>query len=204
MKDLVKAILSGFIITVAVICYFSVEDKVVAAFLFNIALATILIYELNLYTGKIGYIVENDLKYVKRVLIIILGNFIGVVSSSYLFMLTRYGSKVVEKAEALATVKLDDNLLSAFILAIFCGFLMFIAVDGFKKAKHEVGKYVLFILCIMVFVLSGFEHSIADISYLTFASKLWSVEAMIFLVAMLAGNAVGAIIIPLAKRFKVM
>ncbi len=201
MKDLFRAVLSGFIITVAVICYFSVEDKIIGAFLFNIALATILIFELNLYTGKIAYIVENDFKYIKRVLIILLGNIIGVISSCYLFTVTRYADKIIEKADALVEVKLNDNLLSIIVLAIFCGFLMYIAVEGFKKANHEIGKYLIFILCIMVFVMAGFEHSIADVAYLTFANAIWSLESLIFILIALAGNAVGAIIIPTLKKY---
>ncbi len=200
MKDFLKAFLSGLVVTIAVICYFSVSDKIVGAFLFNIALATILIYELNLYTGKIGYIVENGFDYVKRLLIIVLGNFVGVVFTSYMFMYTRYADKVIEKAVELSDIKLSDSLLSIFILAIFCGFLMFVGVDGFKKCRHEVGKYLLFSLCIMVFVMAGFEHSIANISYLTFASSLWSVEAFIFILVALLGNAVGAIIIPVFNK----
>ncbi len=200
MKDLLKAIISGIIIVLGVMCYLSIEDKVVGAFIFNIGLVAILTFEFNLYTGKIGYIVCEKISYVKRVLIILLGNFIGAVGTSYLVLMTRYGVKVADKAKLLSDIKLNDDLLSILILAIFCGVFMFLAVDGFKHIKHEIGKYLLIILCIMGFILGGFEHSIADIVYLTLAQTLFTIEGMLVILVALIGNGLGAIIIPLIKK----
>ena len=52
---------------------------------------------------------------------------------------------------------MNDDLLSIFILSIFCNILMFIAVDGFKNNPHEIGKYVGIFLGVTVFILCGFE-----------------------------------------------
>ncbi len=200
MKDLLKAIMAGIMIVLAATCYLSIEDKVIGAFVFNLGLITILTFELNLFTGKVGYIVCEKLSYIKRVLIIILGNFIGTVSVSYLVLMTRYGEKVASKAELLAEAKVNDSLISILILAIFCGIFMFLAVDGYKNIKHEIGKYLLIILCIMGFILAGFEHSIADMVYLTLANSIFTINGMLVIVVALIGNGIGAIIIPLLKK----
>ena len=56
-------------------------------------------------------------------------------------LLTRFkGIKVA--AYNIGTVKLNDNLLSIFILSMFCGILMYIAVNNHKKISGEIGKYI--------------------------------------------------------------
>ena len=39
--------------------FLSIENKVIGASLFSIGLFGVLIYNLNLYTGKIGYLITN-------------------------------------------------------------------------------------------------------------------------------------------------
>ena len=68
---------------------------------------------------------------------------------------------------------------------------MFVAVSVFKEKKSPIG--VLF--AIPVFILSGFEHSIADIGY--FAVGLnFSFEGFIFIWLVIIGNSLGAMILP--------
>ncbi len=200
MKDFVKAVLAGLFITIAVACYLMISDKIIGSFLFSIALIIILTYDLNLYTGKVGYIVENNFKYILRVLNILIGNTVGVIISSYLISLTKNSDKLFEASTYLVEAKLNDSLLSVFILAIFCGILMYTGVNGFKKIKEDLGKYILVVLCVMVFILCYFEHSIADIAYLNFAGKLFTIEGLIFIIIAVIGNLVGAIFIPLLKK----
>ena len=45
---------------------------------------TIISLKLHLYTGKIGYLFNNKLKYLLELLIILLGNAIGAISFGYL------------------------------------------------------------------------------------------------------------------------
>ena len=51
----------------------------------------------------------------------------------------------------------------------------------------------------MVFILSGFEHCIANMFYFTLA-EVWSVKALGYLAVMTAGNAAGGIVIPAARK----
>ena len=46
----------------------------------------------------------------------------------------------------------------------------------------------------MIFILSGFEHSIANMFYYNFAS-IWSWKAVGYIFINIAGNAIGALII---------
>ena len=122
--------------------FLSIENKVIGASLFSIGLFGVLIYNLNLYTGKIGYLITNfNLKYIKELIITLIGNFIGACSVGFILRYTRIYDKIYEKSLILANTKLNDNILSIFILSIFCGLLMYYAVNGFKK-QTDFGKYL--------------------------------------------------------------
>ena len=66
MKILFKSFLAGIMIAIGGTVFLSIENKVIGASLFSIGLFGVLIYNLNLYTGKIGYLITNfNLKYIK-------------------------------------------------------------------------------------------------------------------------------------------
>ena len=112
-----------------------------------------------------------------------------------LVLLTRFKS-VSDKAVDLVNLKLSDNLLSIFILSVLCGILMYIAVNNYKKINNEIGKYSCIFMCVMVFILSGFEHSIANMYYISVANLL-SLKSLLYIFIMILGNSVGSILIAL-------
>ena len=178
--------------------FLSIENKVIGASLFSIGLFGVLIYNLNLYTGKIGYLITNfNLKYVKELAITIIGNFIGACSVGFILRYTRIYDKIYEKSLILANTKLNDNILSIFILSIFCGILMYYAVNGFKK-QTDFGKYLVVYLGVAVFILCGFEHCIANMYYFSVAD-IWSLKTLGYTGIMVLGNSVGSFIIPLCN-----
>ena len=106
------------------------------------------------------------------------------------------------KVQGIVNVKMADDALSLLILSIFCGMLMFTAVDAFRNEKlPSVCRPVMVFLCVMVFILSGFEHSIADIFYFA-ASGMVSGEAFLYLIMIIIGNSIGGLIIPLLQMVK--
>lgn len=192
---LIKSIFAGIMIGIAGTAYLRVDNNIVGAFLFSIGLLVICMYGMNLYTGKIGYVLINKLNYIYELLITILGNFIGTFLAARLVLLTRFKS-VSDKAVDLVNLKLNDNLLSIFILAVLCGILMYIAVNNYKKINNEIGKYSCIFMCVMVFILSGFEHSIANMYYISVANLL-SLKSLLYILIMILGNSVGSILIAL-------
>ena len=108
-------------------------------------------------------------------------------------LLTRF-SNISARALTMSNAKLGDNLLSIFVLAMFCGVLMYIAVNNYKKAQNEIGKYIGIFMCVMVFILCGFEHCVANMYYFTVASA-WSLKTFLYLLIMILGNSVGSILI---------
>lgn len=178
--------------------FLSIENKVIGASLFSIGLFGVLIYNLNLYTGKIGYLITNlNLKYIKELIITLIGNFIGACSVGFILRYTRIYDKIYEKSLILANAKLNDNILSIFILSIFCGLLMYYAVNGFKK-QTDFGKYLVVYLGVAVFILCGFEHCIANMYYFSVAD-IWSLKTLGYTGIMVLGNSIGSFIIPLCN-----
>lgn len=198
MKILFKSFLAGIMIAIGGTVFLSIENKVIGASLFSIGLFGVLIYNLNLYTGKIGYLITNfNLKYIKELIITLIGNFIGACSVGFILRYTRIYDKIYEKSLILANAKLNDNILSIFILSIFCGLLMYYAVNGFKK-QTDFGKYLVVYLGVTVFILCGFEHCIANMYYFSVAD-IWSLKTLGYTGIMVLGNSIGSFIIPLCN-----
>lgn len=178
-----KSVLGGFMIAVGGIIYLSCDIKYIGALLFSLGLFTILVFSFKLYTGAVGYFPDKSLP------VIWLGNLTGTVLASLLVLCTRYGEALYEKACALVSVKLNDSLLSIFILSLFCGVLMFIAVDAYREKKLIIATF----LAVPTFILCGFEHCVANMVYFTLA-KMWTLKSVLYLLVMTLGNSLGAII----------
>ncbi len=97
-------------------------------------------------------------------------------------------------------MELGDSPLSIIILAMFCNLLICLAVEGYKKIPNALGKYLAIVFAIMVFILAGFEHCVANMFYFTLA-RVWSVRTFSYLLLMTLGNSLGGVIIPLYNRF---
>ena len=193
-----RALCTGFAIGIGGAVYLSCDNKYLGAFLFGTGLFTILTFGFNLFTGKVGYAVEREPAYILELLIVWLGNFGGAAISAYMLLNTRI-SGIADKARAMCEIKLSDDLLSIFFLSLFCGMLMFIAADGYKTIKSPVGQICVVFLPVVVFILSGFEHCIANMFYFTIA-EAWSFKALGYLMIMTLGNAVGGMFIPLVRK----
>lgn len=188
LTTLKKAIVAGLTIGIGCTVYLNMDNSIVASFLFGLGLFTIINFDLNLFTGKIGYI--NKTNYIE-ILITLLGNAIGVNIMAFLIKQTRLSSKLIEKAEPIVAAKLNDTYISLFLLAVCCGVLMFIAVATFKKQPNILGTLAVF-LCVSVFIMAGFEHCIANMYYLSLVS---SPSAYILpLIVMILGNSTGGIL----------
>lgn len=190
---LFKGIYAGMMIGIGGTVYLSISNSIIGAIFFSVGLLTICIYKMNLYTGMIGYIIENKLNYIVTLLLTLIGNFIGTMITSLLVLNTRIANLSV-RAKEISAIKINDNYLSIFILSIFCGMLMYIAVNTFKKGKDSIIRYLAIFICVIVFILSGFEHCIANMYYISLA-KLWSLKAVLSMLIMILGNSVGSIFI---------
>lgn len=187
----IKAILSGFMIAFGCIIYLMCPNKMVGALLFSFGLLTIVCRELYLFTGKIGYIRQVG---IVNILLTILGNFVGTYIIGTTIQLTRL--PIAESVSSVVSTKLNDSIPSLFILSIACGVMMYLAVDSYKKSR----SWLFVILPVVIFILSGFEHSIANMCYFTLAN-VWEPRTFLLIGVMILGNAVGSWIMNLGTYF---
>lgn len=199
LRDFVPAVMAGICIAVGGTVYLSLDNKVIGAFLFTVGLFSICVNGFNLFTGKVGYALQNPPSYLLYLVNVWLGNLVGTCLAAALLACTRVGAALQDKAAALCEVKLNDSAISVFVLAIFCNLLMYIAVDGFKNNGHEIGKYLGLFLGVVVFILCGFEHCVANMFYFSMAG-VWNMHTFVWLLIMTGGNIIGGLLIPLARK----
>ena len=198
-KTFVSAVLAGICISIGGIVFLSLDNRIAGAALFTVGLFVICTFKMNLFTGKVCYTLQNKPEYLPRLLIIWLGNLTGTGLMAFLVSLTRIRT-ISEKAAALCEVKVNDSLLSLFILGFICNMLIFIAVQGYNRNPHELGKYLSLFFGVMLFILCGTEHCVADMFYF-WMSGAWSSRAVISLLTITFGNAAGGIILCQACKF---
>lgn len=191
-------ILAGLCIALGGTAFLSLENKVLGALFFCVGLFSICTMGFSLFTGKVCYVFERPGSYALDLPFIWLGNLCGTWLTAKLEQLTRI-SGIQEKAITLCQAKLNDNLGSIFILAVFCNILIYLAVEGYANNPHELGKYLSLFFGVTVFILCGFEHCVANMYYFSMAN-LWSGKTLLYVIVMSLGNAAGGVLIPLVKK----
>lgn len=189
------AIAAGIAIAAGGTVYLTLENKVLGSLLFSVGLYAILLNGLYLYTGKTALLLKekNKKEYLLVLLLSWIGNFVGVSFGGFTVLNSRIRG-IRDTAVSVTEVKLGDTPLSIFLLSVFCGFLVYVAVEGFK----QTGNPAVVLMCVTAFMLSGFEHCIANMFYFIVAGA-WSFKALIYLLIMTLGNTVGSMLIPVLK-----
>lgn len=188
ISELVKSFLAGLAISIGGMIFLACENKIVGACMFAIGLISVVLFGWNLYTGRIGYVLDQSKTFFLDTVLSVFGNCIGCLVAGV----------VRSPIGSVATVcenKLAKPLPTVLVDAIFCGLLIFICVDIFKKKNTLVGIF----FCIPVFILCGFEHSVADMFYL-FNARVFSWEAVLFIAVVVVGNAIGGLFIPVCNK----
>ncbi|MFR0795623.1 MAG: formate/nitrite transporter family protein [Oscillospiraceae bacterium] len=151
--------------------------KLISGCVFPAGLAMVIVAGSELFTGN-NLMIMGVLSRVisaRRMLrnwgVVYLGNFVGAALVAALCVLGhvfaafdgRLAASVISIAQAKASLSFGD----AFVRGILCNFLVCIAVWMASAAKSVPGKILAVFFPIMTFVVAGFEHSVADMYYLT-------------------------------------
>lgn len=172
--------------------------KIIGAVVFPGGLAMVLIAGSELFTGNTLLLIPVLEKKVtwgrmlKSWVVVYIGNFIGSLLISALLVYGHTFLKVLPNGAAgvaaihTAVAKVNLSFGDAFIRGILCNFLVCIAVWMSFSAKDTAGKIIGLFFPIMFFVLCGFEHSVAN---------------MYFISAGLFANGTGAFADAMAKLF---
>jgi len=203
INTLISSFISGILIAIGGVVFLSTESKYLGALAFAVGLFFIVEGGFKLYTGAIGYALDNDKTTNFLLPVIVVGNFLGTFFVSGIIHLTRIFDSITLKANDLVAIKLNDSWFSVLILAIMCGLLIYLGVNTFKKSNNNFSKVFAIIICVFVFIISSYEHCIANMFYISIADA-WSLKAFLYMLLMILGNSIGGLLIPaLSKIIKI-
>jgi len=145
--------------------------KLAGACIFPAGLAMVVIAGSELFTGnclmwmallngKIGFS-----KLLKNWGFVFLGNLLGALFVTLLVVLSGVFDSISETVIATANAKVSLGFGEALIRGVLCNFLVCIAVWMAFSAETVGGKIAAVFFPVMLFVLCGFEHSIANMFY---------------------------------------
>ena len=178
-----KSTLAGLLISLGATAFLTVDNKIVGALLFSIGLTAVILLEANLYTGKIGY-VNSKAKLISAALILIQNLLVALVCG-----LIFYSTKN-NICENLWLNKLTKSWHEFLFDSIGCGICIYLSVELYKKTS----SIFVIVLGVLVFILSGFEHCIADIFYLS-ASMSFDLKSILYILTAIIGNSIGSLLI---------
>jgi formate/nitrite transporter len=150
--------------------------RVISAAVFPAGLAMILLAGSELFTGNcliIISVLEREVKLramLKNWFFVYTGNFVGGIIIAAISVFSGTFSLFNDAAAVgvihNAVTKVNLTFGEVFLRGILCNFLVCIAVWMSNAAKDVVGKLMAMFLPIMLFVLSNYEHSIANMFFL--------------------------------------
>lgn len=189
-----QGVSAGLLIAIGGCVFLACDNRYVGACLFSVALLCICCKGYSLFTGKVGYLAEDHSR--EAVSVLLLGLLGNTVATCLLGFLVRQAMPHLgEAAFVICSAKLEQSVGSTLFRAVLCGVLMYLAVSVYR----EKGTHAAIFFCVPVFILSGFEHSIANLFYFA-ASGIVSLRAFGYLWTVLLGNALGGVLLPLLDK----
>ena len=173
-----KSLLAGILIGIGGLAYLSTGY----AILFSVGLLAVIAMGADLYTGKVCKL-EN---YKPALAITYIGNVIGIAAVA--LMSTR------ADATELVAKKLTKAPIEILIDGIICGICIAIAVAGYANEIRTI-------LAVVVFIMTGSEHCIADWYYFIVAREC-TVKALVFIGIVTVGNTIGGLIVAYLEKQK--
>ncbi len=179
------SMLAGMFIGMGLILVFTISGqldgapytKVLMGVFFSAGLSLVVIAGAELFTGNNFVMTAGVLRKTVSVVdtlklwgVCWLGNFGGAVLLAFLFSWTGlHEGTTLAAVLAGADAKMNASFVELFTRGILCNFLVCLAIWSTYRAKTEAGKLIMIFWCIVAFITTGFEHSIANMTLLTLA-----------------------------------
>ena len=146
--------------------------KLAGACIFPAGLAMVVVAGSELFTGNclmLAAVLKKKITWrglLKNWALVFLGNFLGSLLIVLLVVYSGAFDNISETVIATANAKVNLTFLEALFRGILCNILVCIAVWMSFAADTVPGKILAVFFPVMLFVLCGFEHSIANMFYI--------------------------------------
>lgn len=190
---MIQSILAGFMIALAAALFLTIGGPF-GAFIFSLGLLTILYFKFHLFTGKAGLLTSKTITPTELIKIWF-GNLLGCAICIALLFVSGLGPALAVPATAIILTRITNLWFENIILGIFCGLLMYIAVNQYPTAPYVT------IMGVMSFILLGANHCVADMAYMFLAATTENIiPAIAALLCTTAGNIIGCNLIPYSQQ----
>ena len=171
--------------------------RMLGSLLFPIGLTMVCFFGFNLFTGKIGYLFDNDKSYLLFLLFVYIGNILGSLLMGGFCKVVFGETALMEMANKIAAGKLFAleflPIIKVFAGSVLCGVLVYLAILSFKIFKKTYLKIIGIFLAIGLFVFLKFDHCIANMFYFAFSWSYGNGVTYLALAVVTLGNSLGAI-----------
>jgi len=192
LPTLVLSVLAGvfiglggiyFTFTTAEITINHTFTQIIGGISFSLGLILVVIAGADLFTGNNLMSISllgkkiSIAKLVRNWFIVYVGNFVGSVLIAFLLYLTNVWSNKEDgefaiRAISIANHKVNLGFSDAFFLAILCNILVCMAIWLATSGRSVISKILAIVFPISAFVALGFEHSVANMYFISFALML--------------------------------
>ena len=183
VKFVISAVLAGIYVGFGVILIMTIggtlndaaASRLIMGAMFGVALSLVIMAGSELFTGNNFVMVigamEKSVTWMDAMRIwtySFIGNFIGSIFIAYLYLKTGLAKgDIADFILKVVSAKMNIPTIELFFRGILCNILVCLAVLCFLKLREETAKLIMVFWCLLAFVTSGFEHSIANMSLLS-------------------------------------
>lgn len=150
--------------------------RALSGLIFPIGLAMVVIAGGELFTGNcLLFIPVLDRQiswsdFAKNLVIVYIGNLVGSLFIAFIanfgHILSLYNGELVKSVVTTAAVKANIPFFDGFLKGILCNVLVCIAVWASQAAEELSGRIIALYLPIFLFIVCGFEHSVANMYFI--------------------------------------
>ena len=171
--------------------------RILGSLLFPVGLTMVCFFGFNLFTGKIGYVFDNDKSYLLFLMFVYIGNILGSLLMGGFCKVVFAETALLNTANAIAGGKLFAleflPIIKCFAGSVLCGVLVYLAILSYKQFKQVYLKIIGIFLAIGLFVFLKFDHCIANMFYFAFSWSYGRGVTYLVLAIVTLGNSLGAI-----------
>ncbi len=215
--------LAGLYVGLAIILIFTIggllgDDpykKILMGVSFGAALSMVIMAGSELYTGNnlimtIGALDKRVtwMDLLKVFVVSYIGNLLGSFFVAGLFVNSGLSQgPVIEFIHKMTDVKMHTPFMALFVRGILCNILVCLAVLSAIKLKEETAKLIMIFWCLFIFITSGYEHSIANMTLMSISLFSQHPETITWagfwhnMIPVTLGNTVGGAVVLGASYF---